>query len=154
MAIKCKKHCQRLFLKYFRRDSSDEKFLDEKHKDSLDVITSKKSSQSNLNSQINFVISATNDEILNNLKSKNNSQEIFINLKGIGEASLLKEISINLEEKESLKERIESLDVNSLSLLLRELQKQCAYVLDEIDENYIQILIDKFDIHNYKKINR
>jgi hypothetical protein len=66
----------------------------------------------------------------------------------------LKHFLITLEEKIIFKEKIQSLNGNSVSLLLREIQKLNPQILDEIDDNFIQVKAEKLDYKSYEILIR
>ena len=66
----------------------------------------------------------------------------------------LKHFLITLEEKIIFKEKIQSLNGDSLSLLLREIQKLNPQILDEIDDDFIQVKAEKLDYKSYEILIR
>jgi len=66
----------------------------------------------------------------------------------------LKQFLITFEERLIFKEKIQTLNGNSVALLLREIQKLNPQILEEIDDNFIQVKPEKLDYKSYEILIR
>ena len=120
-------------------------------KDVSTILTKTYSSEIFRFSSIENDITEFNSERVNNPNGFNEYKEV----EAADETdSLIKNPLINFEEKLKFNENIRRMDGNFLSILLREFQKLCPQVIEEIDDENIQIRLDKLNSKSFEQISR